>query len=374
MSQLLIEIFSEEIPARMQQGGARDLERMASDAFKKAGLTWESLTTYGGPRRLTLVVEGLPAATPDLNEELKGPKTSAPAQALEGFLRKTGLTQDQLVERDGVYYAQVSQKGRATTEVVAETLDHIFHTMSWPKSQRWGSNSFRWVRPIHRIIALFDGAVVPYELDLGSTIGGESKKIVASNVTEGHRFMGAGQPFEVTDFADYRTKLERNFVVLSFEDRKAKVLEGAKAVCAAKGLELVDDIGLLDEVAGLAEWPTPILGDMDPQFLSLPPEVVRLSMKVHQKYFAVSQPGAEGLAPHYVVVANVEAADRGKALAAGNTKVLSARPEVRLRQVERKALGRHLPRQAGHDGRARRAHRQTGRRDRAAGRCRCGRG
>ncbi len=325
MSQLLIEIFSEEIPARMQQGGARDLERMASDAFKKAGLTWDSLTTYAGPRRLTLVVEGLPTATPDLNEELKGPKTSAPAQALEGFLRKTGLTQDQLVERDGIYYAEISQKGRATTEVVAETLETIFRTMSWPKSQRWGSNSFRWVRPIHRIIALFDGAVIPYELDLGSTIGAEPKKIVASNLTEGHRFMGAGQPFEVTDFADYRTKLERNFVVLSFEDRKAKVLEAAKAVCAAKGLELVDDIGLLDEVAGLAEWPTPILGDMDPQFLALPPEVVRLSMKVHQKYFAVRQPGAEGLAPHYVVVANVEAADGGKALAAGNTKVLSAR-------------------------------------------------
>ena len=325
MSQLLIEIFSEEIPARMQQGGARDLERITSDAFKKAGLTWDSLTTYGGPRRLTLVVEGLPVATPDLNEELKGPKTSAPAQALEGFLRKTGLTQDQLVERDGIYYAQVSQKGRATTEVVAETLETVFHTMSWPKSQRWGSNSFRWVRPIHRIIALFDGAVVPYALDLGSTIGGESKKIVASNLTEGHRFMGAGQPFEVSDFADYATKLERNFVVLSYEDRKAKVLEAAKAVCAAKGLELVDDIGLLDEVAGLAEWPTPILGDMAPEFLALPPEVVRLSMKVHQKYFAVRTPGAEGLAPHYVVVANVEAADGGKALAAGNSKVLSAR-------------------------------------------------
>ena len=325
MPQLLIEIFSEEIPARMQQGGARDLERITSDAFKKAGLTWDSLTTYGGPRRLTLVVEGLPVATPDLNEELKGPKTSAPAQAMEGFLRKTGLTQDQLVERDGIYYAQVSQKGRATTEVVAETLETVFHTMSWPKSQRWGSNSFRWVRPIHRIIALFDGAVIPYALDLGSTVGGESKKVVASNVTEGHRFMGSGQPFEVTDFADYRTKLERNFVVLSFDDRKAKVIEGAKAVCAAKGLELVDDIGLLDEVAGLAEWPTPILGDMASEFLALPPEVVRLSMKVHQKYFAVRVPNAEGLAPHYVVVANIEAADGGKALAAGNSKVLSAR-------------------------------------------------
>ena len=325
MSQLLIEIFSEEIPARMQQGGARDLERLASDAFKKAGLTWDSLTTYGGPRRLTLVVEGLPQATPDLNEELKGPKTSAPAQALEGFLRKTGLTQDQLVERDGIYYAQVSQKGRATTEVVSETLEHIFRTMAWPKSQRWGSNSFRWVRPIHRIIALFDGAVIPYALDLGSTIGGESKKIVASNMTEGHRFMGSGLPFEVSNFDDYRIKLERNFVVLSYEDRKAKVLDAAKAVCAAKGLELVDDIGLLDEVAGLAEWPTPILGDMDPKFLALPPEVVRLSMKVHQKYFAVRMPNAEGLAPHYVVVANVEASDGGKALAAGNSKVLSAR-------------------------------------------------
>ncbi|WP_409018752.1 glycine--tRNA ligase subunit beta [Brevundimonas vesicularis] len=325
MPQLLIEIFSEEIPARMQQGGARDLERMASDAFKKAGLTWDSLITHGGPRRLTLVVEGLPVATPDLNEELKGPKTSAPAQALEGFLRKTGLRQDQLVERDGIYYAQVSQKGRATTEVVAETLEAIFRTMSWPKSQRWGSNSFRWVRPIHRIIALFDGAVIPYTLDLGSTIGGESKKIVASNVTEGHRFMGSGAPFEVTDFADYQAKLAANYVVLSYDDRKAKVLEGAKAVGAARGLELVDDIGLLDEVAGLAEWPTPILGDMDPQFLALPPEVVRLSMKVHQKYFAVRSPGAEGLAPHYVVVANVEATDGGKALAAGNSKVLSAR-------------------------------------------------
>ncbi len=325
MSQLLIEIFSEEIPARMQQGGARDLERMASEAFKKAGLTWDSLVTHAGPRRLTLVVDGLPTATPDLNEELKGPKTSAPAQALEGFLRKTGLTQDQVTERDGVWFAEVSQKGRATTEVVAETLEQIFRNLAWPKSQRWGSNSFRWVRPIHRIIALFDGAVVPYALDLGSTIGAESKTIVASNVTEGHRFMGSAEPFEVSDFADYAAKLADHYVVLSFEDRKARVLDGARAACAARGLELVDDIGLLDEVAGLAEWPTPILGDMDPQFLSLPPEVVRLSMKVHQKYFAVRKPGAEGLAPHYVVVANVEASDGGKALAAGNSKVLSAR-------------------------------------------------
>lgn len=315
MSQLLLEIFSEEIPARMQQGAARDLERMASDRLKAAGLSWDALTTYAGPRRLTLVIDGLPAATPDRNEELKGPKTSAPAQALEGFLRKTGLTQDQLVERDGVWFAQISSKGRATTEVVAESVDDIIRHFPWPKSMRWGTGTLRWVRPIKRILALYDGAVIPFEVD----------GIQSGDVTEGHRFMGAGQPFAVKDFADYRTKLERNFVLLDAADRKLRILEGARAVCAAKGLALVDDDGLLDEVSGLAEWPTPILGDMDPQFLALPPEVVQLSMKVHQKYFAVRQPGKEGLVPHFVVVANVEATDGGQALAAGNAKVLSAR-------------------------------------------------
>jgi glycyl-tRNA synthetase beta chain len=315
MSQLLLEIFSEEIPARMQQGAARDLERMASDRLKAAGLTWDALTTYAGPRRLTLVIDGLPAATPDRNEELKGPKTAAPAQALEGFLRKTGLTQDQLVERDGVWFAEISSKGRATTEVVAESVDDIIRHFPWPKSMRWGAGTLRWVRPIKRILALFDGAVIPFEVD----------GIPSGDVTEGHRFMGAGQPFAVKDFADYRAKLERNFVLLDAADRKLRILEGARAVCAAKGLALVDDDGLLDEVSGLAEWPTPILGDMDPQFLALPPEVVQLSMKVHQKYFAVREPGKEGLAPHFVVVANVEATDGGQALAAGNAKVLSAR-------------------------------------------------
>ncbi|WP_292060816.1 MULTISPECIES: glycine--tRNA ligase subunit beta [unclassified Brevundimonas] len=315
MSQLLLEIFSEEIPARMQQGAARDLERMASDRLKAAGLTWDALTTYAGPRRLTLVIDGLPAATPDRNEELKGPKASAPAQALEGFLRKTGLTQDQLVERDGVWFAEISSKGRATTEVVAESVDDIIRHFPWPKSMRWGTGTLRWVRPIKRILALYDGAVIPFEVD----------GIQSGDVTEGHRFMGAGQPFAVKDFADYRAKLERNFVLLDAADRKLRILEGAKAVCAARGLALVDDDGLLDEVSGLAEWPTPILGDMDPQFLALPPEVVQLSMKVHQKYFAVREPGKDGLAPHFVVVANVEATDGGQALAAGNAKVLSAR-------------------------------------------------
>lgn len=315
MPQLLLEIFSEEIPARMQQGAARDLERMASERLKAAGLTWDALTTYAGPRRLTLVIDGLPAATPDREEEVKGPKVSAPPQALEGFLRKTGLNREALVERDGVLFAVLSSKGRSTADLVAETVDQIVRAFPWPKSMRWGTGTLRWVRPIKRILCLFDGKVVPFEID----------GIASDAITEGHRFMGSGAPLRVSDFADYRAQLEKNFVLLDVADRKLRILEQAKAACAARDLVLVDDDGLLDEVAGLAEWPTPILGDMDPQFLALPPEVVRLSMKVHQKYFAVRDPAREGLAPNFLVVANVEATDGGKALAAGNSRVLSAR-------------------------------------------------
>ncbi|CAL1692517.1 Glycine--tRNA ligase beta subunit [Brevundimonas subvibrioides] len=315
MPQLLLELFSEEIPARMQGGAARDLERMATERLKAAGLTWDALTTWAGPRRLTLVIEGLPAATPDRSEELKGPRANAPEQALEGFLRKTGLTRDQLTERDGVLFAVINEAGRPTTTVIAETVDAIVRAFPWPKSMRWGSGTLRWVRPLKRIVALFDGAVVPFEID----------GIASGDVTEGHRFMGSGQPFAVRDFADYRAKLEAQFVLLDAADRRLKILEAARAACHARGLELVDDDGLLDEVAGLAEWPTPILGDMDPQFLALPPEVVRLSMKVHQKYFAVRDPATGTLAPNFIVVANVEASDGGVALAAGNSRVLSAR-------------------------------------------------
>lgn len=315
MAQLLIELFSEEIPARMQGGAARDLERMAAERLKAAGLTYDALTTFAGPRRLTLVVEGLPAATPDREEEVKGPRANAPEQALEGFLRKTGLTKDQLVERDGVFFAVLSSKGQPTAALIPEMVDQIVRGFPWPKSMRWGSGSLRWVRPLKRIVALFDGRVVPFEID----------GIASGELTEGHRFLGCGRPFAVKDFADYRAKLESDFVLLDAADRRLKILEAAQKVCADRGLALVDDDGLLDEVAGLAEWPTPILGDMDPAFLSLPPEVVRLSMKVHQKYFAVRDPAKHGLAPHFVVVANVEATDGGKALAAGNSRVLSAR-------------------------------------------------
>ncbi|WP_417232855.1 glycine--tRNA ligase subunit beta [Brevundimonas sp.] len=331
MPQLLLELFSEEIPARMQAGAARDLERMATERLKAAGLTYDALTTFAGPRRLTLVVEGLPTATPDREEKLKGPRTSAPDQALDGFLRKTGLGKDQLTDRDGVWFAVIASKGVRTTDVIAGMVDQIVRGFPWPKSMRWGTGTLRWVRPLKRIVALFDGHVVPFEID----------GIKSDNVTEGHRFMGGGKPFAVRDFADYRKKLRDHFVILDAAERRLHILEAARAACHARGLDLVDDDGLLDEVAGLAEWPTPILGDMDPAFLSLPPEVVQLSMKVHQKYFAVrhspptggsTREAGEGgrstpraLAPHFLVVANIEASDGGTALATGNSRVLSAR-------------------------------------------------
>ena len=317
MPQLLLELFSEEIPARMQAQAAKDLARMAEERLKAAGSPFESLKTYAGPRRLTLVVEGLPAAQQDREEEIKGPRANAPDQALQGFLRKTGLSRADLVERGGVLYASLSQKGRPTPEIVAEMVEGVLRGFPWPKSMRWGSGSFRWVRPLKRILCLFDGQMVPFEIE----------GIRSGDLTEGHRFMGASHlPIQITHFDQYKSALFDHFVILDQIDRKRIILDGARAICAAKALELVEDEGLLEEVSGLAEWPVPVLGDMDPAFLDLPPEVIRTSMRTHQKYFAVRKPG-EGtkLAPHFVVVANIAAADGGAVIAAGNAKVLSAR-------------------------------------------------
>ncbi|WP_165186789.1 glycine--tRNA ligase subunit beta [Caulobacter soli] len=320
MPQLLVELFSEEIPARMQAGAARDLERMARDHLAAAGFLPEALKTFAGPRRLTLVVEGLPIAQADRKEELKGPRVGAPPQAMEGFLRKAGLTQDQLVERDGVWMAFIEKTGRPTTEIVAEMVEAIVRGFAWPKSMTWGSGKLRWVRPLKRILCVFDREVVPFAIE-----GVES-----GDTTEGHRFMRVGfgwggQPFKVRDFDEYAKGLLDHFVVLDVEERKARILEGCKTLCFARNLELVEDIGLLEEVAGLAEWPTPVLGDMDPAFLDLPGEVIRTSMRTHQKYFAVRDPATGGLAPHFITIANVQSADGGKVIAEGNAKVLSSR-------------------------------------------------
>ena len=337
MPELLLELFSEEIPARMQSQAARDLARLFRERVSAAGLAAEGLRTFAGPRRLTLLCE-LPARTADQSEQIKGPKASAPPQALEGFLRKTGLSREQLTERNGVLIAVVERPGRATPEIVAEAVEAVVRGFPWPKSMRWGDGTLRWVRPLKRILCLFDGAVVPLAIE-GVTSG---------DATEGHRFMGTGRPLKVRGFDDYQRQLADNFVVLDVEERKARILERGRALCGEAGLALVEDTLLLEEVAGLSEWPMPILGEMDPAFLDLPAEVIRTSMRTHQKYFAVAESGlrsdgmrdaAEGdavrsdgtrseavrLAPRFLTVANIEPSDGGAAVAAGNARVLSAR-------------------------------------------------
>ena len=315
MPQLLLELFSEEIPARMQAQAARDLERMMRDGLSAAGLISEGMKAFAGPRRLALVVEGLPMAQADRDEELKGPRVGAPDQAIEGFLRKTGLTRDQLVEQDGVWFGRISSKGRPTPQIVAELVEQTARNFPWPKSMTWGSGKLRWVRPLQSILCVFDREIVPISFE----------GLIAGDISKGHRFMGSGQSFRARDFDEYREALAGHYVVLDPEERKQRILEGARTLCFARNLELVEDEGLLDEVAGLAEWPVPILGDMDPVFLDLPPEVIRTSMRTHQKYFAVRDPATGKLAPHFLVVANVAAEDGGKTIAAGNAKVLSAR-------------------------------------------------
>jgi glycyl-tRNA synthetase beta chain len=315
MPQLLLELFSEEIPARMQADAARDLERMARERLKAAGFAGQTMLTFAGPRRLTLVVDDLPAAQAASSDERKGPRVGAPDAAIDGFLRSTGLAREQLVEREGVYFAQIARAGRATADVIAEIVPDIVRQFPWPKSMKWATGSLRWVRPLQRILCVFDGKIVALDVD----------GIAAGDFTEGHRFMGSKRPFTVRDFDDYAEKLVADFVVLDPAERKRRIRAGAIAAAQAKGLELVEDEGLLDEVAGLAEWPVPLLGDMDPAFLDLPAEVIRTSMRTHQKYFTVRDPATGGLAPHFIAVANIEASDGGLLIAAGNARVLSAR-------------------------------------------------
>lgn len=327
MAQLLIELFSEEIPARMQLGAAKDFERLFGTKLTTSGLTFDSIKGYVGPRRLALVVEGLPAEQVAVTEEVKGPKDGAPEQAMAGFLRKVGLTQDQLVLENGVWMARIEKPGRKTADVLGDMLREVILAFPWPKSMRSGVSSFRWVRPLKSVLFLFDGSVIPFELE----------GLTAGNTTQGHRFLGSGKALTVSDFASYQKVLAENSVILDHADRQAVILDKARAVCEAAGCELMDDQGLLEEVAGLNEFPIPILGDMDPQFLALPPEVIKTSMRTHQKYFAVRDKATAlkersvsatdnlKMAPHFVIVANIKATDDGIEIKRGNAKVLSAR-------------------------------------------------
>ncbi len=323
MPQLLLEIMSEEIPARMQAKAEADLVKALMDGLTAAGLIPEGIKGFSGPRRLVAVVEGLPVKSADVVEDVIGPKEGAPEAAIQGFLKKAGLTDiaqahvHDVPKKGRVYVAHVRKAGKSTADVIAALVPQIIRGFHWPKSMRWGNGDLRWVRPISRILCTFDGEVVPFEIE----------GIRSDNITEGHRVMGRG-PFKVRRFDDYEDVLKnKGRVILDREERKEIILTDAKQLCAAQNLELVDDIGLLEEVAGLAEHPVVIMGDMDKSFLDLPPEVIKLSMRTHQKYFAVRDPAKKdgGLAPKFIVVANLAAADGGKKIAEGNSRVLSAR-------------------------------------------------
>ncbi|MEY4055075.1 MAG: hypothetical protein RL519_410 [Pseudomonadota bacterium] len=318
MSDFLLELRSEEIPARMQPGARADLEKLFRKEMEAAGVAVGEVTVWSTPRRLALIARGLPAATAAVSEEVKGPRVGAPPQALEGFLRKTGLTEDQLIERDGVLFAITEKPGRATAEVLAEAIPSIVRAFPWPKSQRWGAasistESLRWVRPLSAIVALFDGQVVDCE------VGG----VKAGRLTKGHRFHSSGE-ISIGGADDYAAKLRAAHVIVDHVERQDAIRAKASEAAAAAGLKLVEDEGLVIENAGLTEWPVPLLGRFDEQFLEVPPEVIQLTARTNQKYF-VCEDAAGKLANAFVCTANIAAADGGAAIVAGNRKVLAAR-------------------------------------------------
>lgn len=322
MAELLVELFSEEIPARMQVRAAKDLEKLIADGLKTANLAYSAIASYSTPRRLTVVVDGLPLSQPDLSEERKGPKVGAPEKAVEGFLKSVGLSSiDECEQRDtpkgAVYFAVIERKGRPAAEVLSEILRDAVRQLSWPKSMRFADSAFRWVRPLHSILAVFDGAVLAGEIDLNPG------KRVFGNETHGHRFLGPGV-FSVESFEDYRAKLRDRHVILEHDERKAVILKQLEERAAAEGLVLKPDPALLDEVSGLVEWPVVLIGKIDEAFMEVPPEVLTTSMRTHQKYFALET--VDGLmAPRFAVVANMVAGDGGKAIVEGNERVLRAR-------------------------------------------------
>lgn len=316
MAELLLELLSEEIPARMQARAADDLKRLAGEAFAKAGLAAGKIETFVTPRRLALVAEGLPAKQPGVSEERRGPRVDAPQQAIDGFLRANGLTLDQCEKRDtgkGVFwFAVVKKTGQKTAALLPALIEGVLAQFPWPKSMRWQGQA-RWIRPVHAILCLFDGKTVPV------SFGG----VKAGNAARGHRFL-APKPFAVKNFADYKKKLLKAKVILDPAERRAVIERDAAKLAKSKGLVLVPDEGLLAEVVGLVEWPVALLGRIDAAFMDLPPEVLTTVMRHHQKYFALRD--ADGaLAPHFVVVANMAARDKGAAIVAGNERVLRAR-------------------------------------------------
>ena len=330
MPDLLLELRSEEIPARMQRKAAGDLRKLITDGLVDAGLTYEGAQEYWTPRRLTLDIRGLTARSKDVREEIKGPSTTAPEQAVAGFLRKAGLTDISQAHKHSdpkkgdFYVAHLVKPGRAAEEIIAELVPTVVRAFPWPKSMRWGKasakpGSLRWVRPLQSIVCTFgpeteETVVVDFDID----------GIRSSNVTYGHRFH-APDPITVRRFEDYVAKLEAAKVVLDAERRKDIIKTDAKNLAFAAGLELVDDEGLLEEVSGLVEWPVVLMGEFEQEFLQIPPEVIRLTIKANQKCFVVAPASGEGLANRFLLTANIEAKDGGREIARGNGKVVRAR-------------------------------------------------
>lgn len=321
MADLLLELFSEEIPARMQNRASQDLKKLVTDGLVEAGLTYESAGAFVTPRRLVLSVTGLTDRSPDLKEERKGPRVDAPEKAIEGFCRGAGVTRDQLVARDEkkgqVFYALIEKPGRAAAEIIAELVPATVRNFPWPKSMRWGAGTLKWVRPLHSILCILHDAegaeVVPFDVD----------GIISGNTTRGHRFH-APDAFKVNSFEDYASKLAKAYVVLDSAARADTIWNDATNAAFAQGLEVVEDKGLLAEVAGLVEWPVVLMGDIAEDFLGLPPEVLQTSMKEHQKFFSVRNPKTDRI-EKFITVANRETVDNGVTILAGNQKVLFAR-------------------------------------------------
>jgi len=330
MPDLLLELFSEEIPARMQAKAADDLRRLVTDKLVSEGLIYEGAKAFATPRRLALTVHGIPARQPDLKEERKGPRVGGPEAAVQGFLKAAGLSslEEAKIQHDpkkgDFYVALIEKPGRSTLEVLAEILPVIIRTFPWPKSMRWGARSARpgalnWVRPLHAITATFgleteEPDIVKFAVD----------GIETGNTTFGHRFLGPA-PITVRRFEDYETKLLDAKVVLDPERRKDSILTDARQLAFAQGFELVEDQNLLDEVAGLVEWPVVLMGSFDHEFLSIPSEVIRATIRNNQKCFVVSDPKTGKLANKFILVSNIEATDGGKAIVAGNERVIRAR-------------------------------------------------
>jgi glycyl-tRNA synthetase beta chain len=328
MPDLLFELFSEEIPARMQMRAAEDLKKAVTDRLVDAGLVYEGATAFVTPRRLALAVQGIPARQPDLREEKKGPRVGAPDNAVQGFLKSAGLASlaEATIQKDpkkgDFYVALIEKPGRAAIDVLAEILPLVIRTFPWPKAMRWGERSAKpgalsWVRPLHSIVATFgpeteDPDIVPFTID----------GIAASDTTRGHRFL-APKSFKVKHFDDYAEKLDKAKVVLDPARRREIILADAKNLAFAQGFDLVEDQTLLDEVAGLVEWPVVLMGSFDPAFLAMPPEVIRTTIRANQKCFVVRR--GDPLASKFILVANIEAADGGAAIIAGNERVIRAR-------------------------------------------------